>query len=114
MPELMTGPRGWRSHFTRLSPNTEARVIAEAHDPAMDHQELHEALEWLRRAIAVGEAALQQDLPGEVREEWILALEKKRELLAKLIALNRELLLASAEERERNMSNAAPASPLAA
>jgi len=58
----------------------------------MDHQELHEALEWLRRAVAVGETALLSELAPEVREEWLLALEKKRALLQKLEQLNHALL----------------------
>ncbi|MCI0533735.1 MAG: hypothetical protein L0Z50_00760 [Verrucomicrobiales bacterium] len=68
----------------------------------MDHQELHEALEWLRRAINVAENKHLTDLVPEAREEWMLSLEKKRILLRDLEQLNDWLLAAPAESSSSN------------
>lgn len=64
----------------------------------IDHQELHEALVWLRRAVTIGETALLHELAPEVREEWMLALEKKPALLVKLERLNHTLLAPAPED----------------
>ena len=62
----------------------------------MDHEELHDPLEWLRRTIMIGEKALRTELAMEVREEWMLTLERKRALLRELEQLNDRLLSSSA------------------
>ncbi len=61
----------------------------------MDHQELHDALEWLRHAVTVAENVLLTELAPETREEWRSTLERKRALLRDLEQVNDSLLVSN-------------------
>ncbi len=52
--------------------------------PIQNLTELKEALEWLQAAVAVGERALEVEISVDARDEWTLALNRKRELLKQL------------------------------
>jgi len=52
--------------------------------PIQSLTELQEALEWLNEAVAIGERALEAETSRDAREEWTLALNRKRELLKQL------------------------------
>jgi len=52
--------------------------------PIQNLTELQDAMEWLNTAVAVGERALQVETSPDAREEWTMALNRKRELLKQI------------------------------
>src|SRR5260221_14585438 len=75
--------RSWTGRATRSRPA--ARVLIDHMTcPIQNLTDLQDAVQWLNTAVAVAERALECETSPDTREEWMNALNRKRELLRQL------------------------------